>query len=59
VRVEKATVVREGNGNGVYRTTWNGDVYPENKVLEQYRDEGEGKRVWEYTLGIYKSVLGK
>jgi hypothetical protein len=49
VSIAKAAVVLEGKGNGVYRTTWNGDVYPENKVLEHYRDEGEGKRVWEFT----------
>jgi hypothetical protein len=47
VSVAPATVVREGKENGVYRTTWNGDMYPENKLLKQYREEVEGKRVWE------------
>ena len=59
VGVAKATVVQDGKGNGVYRADWKGDAFPDDKVLEQYREEGEGKRVWEYTLGIYKSILGK
>jgi hypothetical protein len=42
ISVAKVTVVREGKGNGVYRSTWNGDVCPDNKVLEQYREEGRG-----------------
>jgi hypothetical protein len=46
ISVAKVTVVREGKENGVYRSTWNGDVCPDNKVLEQYREEGRGSEFW-------------
>ena len=50
--VAGATVVKDGKGNGVYRTTGKGEVYPEKNILEKYRKEGLGKVVLEHTIAI-------
>lgn len=52
IEVAQATVVENGNGNGVYRTTDKGEVYPEKDVLENYRKEGLGKVVLEHTIAV-------
>jgi hypothetical protein len=58
IGVAQSTVVQDGKGNGVYRTTEKGEVYPEKKILEKYRDEGVGKVVLEHTLGVFERVQG-
>ena len=43
--VARATVVKNGKGNGVDRTTGKGEVYLKKAILEKYIDEALGKVV--------------
>jgi hypothetical protein len=58
IGIAQSTVVKDGKGNGVYRTTEKGEVYPEKKILEKYRDEGVGKVVFEHTLAVLEKARG-
>lgn len=57
--VARATVVQDGKGNGVYRTTEKGEVYPENAILQKYRNEGLGKTVLEHTIAVCERARGR
>ena len=54
-----ATVVKDAKGNGVYRTTGTGEVYPEKTILEKYRNEGLGKVVLEHTIAVCERAQGR
>lgn len=58
IGVAQSTVGKDGKGNGVYRTTEKGEVYPEKKILEKYRDEGVGKVVLEHTIAVLERARG-
>jgi len=58
IGVAQSTVVKDGKGNGVYRTTDKGEVYPEKKILEKYRDEEVGRVVLEHTLAVFERARG-
>lgn len=57
--VARATVVRNGKGNGVYRTTEKGEVYPETALLEKYRNEELEKTVLEHTIAVCERARGR
>jgi hypothetical protein len=57
--VARATVVQDGKGNGVYRTTEKGEVYPEKAILEKYRNEGLEKTVLEHTIALWERARGR
>lgn len=42
-------------GTGGYAVNWNGDITGK-KILEEYREKGVGKTVWEHTMGIFERV---
>lgn len=44
-------------GGGGYLLDWNGECI-ENKVMEGFRKEGMGTKVWEHTFGIFQRVTG-
>jgi hypothetical protein len=58
IGVAQSTVVKDGKGNGVYRTTEKGEVCPEKKILEKYRAEGVGKVVLEHTISVFERAQG-
>lgn len=57
VGVARSTVMKEGKGNGVYRVNSNAETSKPNKMLDQYREEGMGKVVYEHTMGVFKKAL--
>jgi hypothetical protein len=57
VSVAKATVVKEGKGNGVYRIEPNDETCPESAMLEEYRKEGKGKLIYEHALKVFEKAL--
>jgi hypothetical protein len=58
-RPAAATIMTGGKGNGVYRTNFNGDAFPEHKLLIEYRNGGVGKTVYDHTIATFEKVLGK
>jgi hypothetical protein len=58
--VESAVSGIDGvKGSGAYRLNWNGDVRADSKMLNEYRAQGVGKKVWEHTLEVFEKVCGK
>ena len=57
VGVAKATIMKDGAGNGVYRTNWNGETWRDSKILDKYRKEGLGRTVFEHTMGVFERAL--
>jgi hypothetical protein len=57
VAAAKSMVVKDGRGNGVYRTTWNCEVCKDSKILDKYREDGLGKTVFEHTMGVFDRAL--
>jgi hypothetical protein len=57
VGVARATVVKEGRGNGVYRIEPNDEACPESALLEGYRKEGKGKLIYEHALKVFGKAL--
>jgi len=43
VPVARATVMKEGKGNGVYRVGWDGESLSHSKVLDKEREKGLGR----------------
>ncbi|PVH85772.1 putative short-chain dehydrogenases/reductase [Cadophora sp. DSE1049] len=52
----RATVMKDGVGNGVYRTTWDGESCKENKLLDGYREDSLGRLVYEHTMGVFEKA---
>lgn len=46
VPVARATLMREGKGNGVYRVGWDGDSLSHSRVLDREREKGLGRGVF-------------
>jgi len=44
------------DGSGAYLVNWNNEITRGNKLLQEYREKGTGKIVWEHTLGIFERV---
>jgi hypothetical protein len=59
LKVATPTVTKDGNGNGVYRTKWDNEVFPDKKLLAQYREDGLGTLAWRHTVAVFDRVLGK
>ena len=57
VGTARSTVMRDGRGNGVYRTNWDGEVWLEMRLLEKLRGEEVGRTVWEHTMGVFERVV--
>jgi hypothetical protein len=57
VGVARSTVMKDGQGNGVYRANWNGEIQKDSKVLDQYRQEELGQRVYEHTVEVWEKAL--
>lgn len=57
VAAARPTVVKDGRGNGVYRTNWNCEVCKESKMLDEYREEGLGNVVLEHAMGVFERAL--
>lgn len=57
VGVARATIMKDGAGNGVYRTNWDGEVCKENTMLEKYRTDGFGRVVYAHTLSVFEKAL--
>jgi hypothetical protein len=41
---------------GAYLLHWNGEVTAKGKFLENYRQQGIAKTIWEHTMGVFKKV---
>lgn len=46
-------------GSGAYRLNWDGGVIKKSNVLEEYRTQGVGKKIWDHTLEVFDKVCGK
>ncbi|KAI9841549.1 MAG: hypothetical protein M1838_003514 [Thelocarpon superellum] len=46
-------------GSGCYLVDENGETVVNEKLIEDYRKRGTGKKVWEHTLEVFERVLGK
>jgi NAD(P)-dependent dehydrogenase (short-subunit alcohol dehydrogenase family) len=57
IGVARSTVMKEGKGNGVYRANSNAETSKVNKMLDQYREEGMGKVVYDHTIGVFEKAL--
>ena len=59
VNVAKSSAVKDGKGNGVYRLDENGESVQNecDQVLEKYREEGVGDKVWKETTAIWDRAL--
>jgi hypothetical protein len=57
VGVARATVVKEGKGNGVYRIESNDEMCTENVMLDGYRKEGKGRLIYEHALKVFEKAL--
>jgi len=57
--VARPSFVKDGKGNGVYRVKANGEVCPENKLLNEYREKGIGKVVYEHMVGVFEQAVAK
>ena len=55
--VEIATGADGLVGSGGYLATWSGSPTDGKKVLKQYREQGVGETVWQYTMGVFKRVV--
>jgi len=59
MEVARATVMRDGKGNGVYRISRDGESIGENKALETCREEGLGKLVRENEEKVWERAIGR
>jgi hypothetical protein len=57
VLTARSTVMKDGTGNGVYRTNWNCETCKDSKILDKYREEGLGKVVYEHTMCVFERAL--
>jgi len=57
VGAARATVMKDGVGNGVYRTTWDGESCKESKLLDGYREDSLGRLVYEHTMGVFEKAV--
>ncbi|KAF1948162.1 hypothetical protein CC80DRAFT_486539 [Byssothecium circinans] len=44
---------------GSWRVNHLNDVVPDNQVLVQYREDGWGEKIWEFTIGVWEKALAK
>ncbi len=59
VRVAQSSVVKDGEGNGVYRVRPEDEVGDESPVLANYRAVDAGKTVWEETQAVWDRALAR
>ena len=59
IDVAKSSDVKDGKGIGVYRLDENGESVQNecDQVLEKYREEGVGDKVWKETTAIWERAL--
>ncbi|KUJ22669.1 uncharacterized protein LY89DRAFT_636878 [Mollisia scopiformis] len=57
VGVARSTVMKDGQGNGVYRVNWNAEIVKDSKLIDQYREEGYGKMVYDHTTNVFERSL--
>ena len=44
------------DGSGAYLVNWSNEPTGSKKLLQEYREKGTGKIVWEHTMGIFERV---
>lgn len=44
------------DGSGAYLVNWNNEITGREKLLQDYRDTGTGRVIWEHTMGIFEQV---
>ena len=59
VEVAKSSNVKDGKGNGVYRLDENCESVQNecDEVLEKYRAENVGERIWKETVAVWERAL--
>jgi hypothetical protein len=57
VKVADSSVIKDGQGNGVYRLGPLDESAPDTEVLPGYRSEGVDSKVWEATLATWERAL--
>lgn len=45
-------------GSGAYSISANGSYAQNEKVVQEYRSQGVGERIWEHTLDVFEKVCG-
>jgi hypothetical protein len=53
----RATIRKDGRGNGVYRTNSACEIWKDNKLLDEYHNQDVSNKVWEHTLGVWEKAL--
>ena len=59
VDVAQSSMVKDGQGNGMYRLGENDDSAPDTDVLVGYRLDNVGKTVWEETQAVWDRALSR
>ena len=59
VEVAQSSVVKDGQGNGMYRLGETDDSAPDTDVLPGYRLDNVGQRVWEDTQAVWDRALSR
>ncbi len=57
VHVAQSSIVKDGEGNGVYRVGAEDDSADESPALINYRAEDVGKTIWEETQAVWDRAL--
>ncbi len=57
VGAAKGSIMELGRGNGVYRVRSNGETCKEMELLDSYRSQGVGRRVWEHLADVWERAL--
>ena len=63
VALPKGLVVAKGEnglqGSGCYLVNYDGETVGDQKLLDEYRKRGMGKKIWEHTQEVFDRVLSK
>jgi hypothetical protein len=59
VDVANSSVIKDGEGNGMYRLNGNDESAPDTEVLPGYRLDNVGKTVWEDTQAVWDRALSR
>lgn len=46
-------------GSGAYLLHWDGSTAGDQKILQNFRQAGTGKLVWEHTMEVFESICGQ
>ena len=45
-------------GSGAYLISWDGSPNSKEKIMNEYREQGVGKKIWDHTMDVFDKVCG-